>query len=203
MTGSRLPDPPRSVSVVDSVCCVYFCAAGKGTLLLRTLTSLGLEILIPFEVDREVQGKSMGQLDTQWSRFKRASCVTVLPELLAEDDGQKEVVAHVARIRDMEVSLALRKRRDMGEAIVIGHARHLSDQGHEVFVIIDDGPGQVLASREGLDILTVEDLLLGAVRTGVLQREQLRGTYESLRPFGSGLPSWDASELKIRAKRLR
>jgi hypothetical protein len=43
----------RRISVVDAVCCVYFCAAGKSGLLVAILTALGLEILIAEEVERK------------------------------------------------------------------------------------------------------------------------------------------------------
>jgi hypothetical protein len=92
--------------------------------------------------------------------------------------------------------LALSTRRDLGEAIVIGHAKALADAGHDVYVVIDDQGGQTLASNEGLTILTVEDLLIAAVRLGLLPPERLRKTYEDLIPFGSGLPTWDASTMK-------
>jgi hypothetical protein len=86
--------------------------------------------------------------------------------------------------------------RDLGEAIVIGHAKVLADAGHEVYVVIDDQGGQILASCEGLQILTVEDLLIAAVQLHVLPPERLRKTYEDMIPFGSGLPTWDASFMK-------
>lgn len=44
----------RLISVVDAVCCVYFCAAGKASLLVRIFAELGMEVLIPAEVEREV-----------------------------------------------------------------------------------------------------------------------------------------------------
>jgi len=52
----------RLISVIDAVCCVYFCAAGKYALLVSILTELGMEILIPAEVEREVLRKRLGQV---------------------------------------------------------------------------------------------------------------------------------------------
>ena len=72
----------------------------------------------------------------------------------------------------------------------------MADSGHEVRVLIDDQGGQVLASAEGLEIITVEMLLLAAVKLGLLPAGKLPSTYESLRPFGAGLPTWKASTLK-------
>ena len=65
-----------------------------------------------------------------------------------------------------------------------------------MYVVIDDQGGQTLASCEGLTVLTVEDLLLAAVQLDLLPPERLRKTYEDLIPFGSGLPTWEASIMK-------
>lgn len=149
-------------------------------------------------MEREVLGKrSYGQLSVHWRRMKASDRVQILP-LLTVDDQRADVVACVARVRDTSVTLALSARKDLGEAVVVGHARHLADAGREVYVLIDDQGGQVLASAEGLEVITVEDLLLAAVQLGLLQLSGLRATYEALRPFGSGLPSWPASSLKQR-----
>ncbi|HEX3781909.1 MAG TPA: hypothetical protein VHX38_19770 [Pseudonocardiaceae bacterium] len=185
----------RLISVVDAVCCVYFCAAGKSSLLLRVLLGLGMEILIPAEVEREVLGKCLGRTADQWPRLRASSRVRILDEL-TPTDARDGVVENVARLRGMSVQLALSARRDLGEAIVIGHATVLAAAGHEVYVIIDDQGGQILASNEGLTVLTVEDLLIAALRLGLLPPAKLRRTYEDLLPFGSGLPTWDASDLK-------
>jgi len=187
----------RLISVVDAVCCVYFCAAGKSSLLVSILAGLGMEILIPTEVEREVLGKRLGQVKNQWPRLRSSSRVQILDELIATDI-RVDVVANVARLRGTSAQLALSTQRDLGEAVVIGHAKVLADAGHEVYVVIDDQGGQALASNEGLTILTVEELLIAAVQLCLLHPEKLRRTYEALIPFGSGLPTWDASIIKQR-----
>jgi hypothetical protein len=192
----------RVISVVDAVCCVYFCAAGKSALLIKILAGLGMEILIPAEVEREVLRKRMGQVQVQWPRLRTSSRVRVLDELTPDDD-RSDVVATVARVRGTSARLALSTSRDLGEAVVIGHAKVLADEGHEVYVVIDDQGGQTLATCEGLAILTVEDLLLAAVQLGLLLPDRLCKTYEDLLPFGSGLPTWDASTLKQRYSEWR
>lgn len=187
--------PTRLISVVDAVCCLYFCAAGKSSLLLNILVGLGMEILIPAEVEREVLGKRMGQVSNQWPRLRSSSRVQILDELMA-DETRADIVSSVARVRGTSARLALSTRRDLGEAVVIGHAKVLADAGHDVYVLIDDQGGQTLASNEGLTVLTVEDLLIAAVQLELLPPEKLRKTYEDLIPFGSGLPTWNASDLK-------
>ncbi len=72
-----------------------------------------------------------------------------------------------------------------------------------ISIVIDDQDGQTLATMEGLAVLAVEDLLLAAVQLGLLAPERLRRTYEELVPFGSGLPTWDASTLKHQYREWR
>lgn len=126
----------------------------------------------------------------------RASPRVKVLEPLDPTDGQSLVLHAVARIRETSARLALARQRDLGEAVVIGHARILADAGHQVCVVIDDQDGQTLATMEGLTVLAIEDLLMAAVQLGLLAPERLRKTYEDLIPFGSGLPTWDASTLK-------
>jgi predicted nucleic acid-binding protein len=185
----------RLISVVDAVCCVYFCAAGKSSLLVRILVELGMEILIPAEVEREVLSKRQGQVQDHWPRLRSSSRVRILEELTLID-SRADVVAAVARVRGASAHLALSTRRDLGEAVVIGHATVLAAEGHDVYVVIDDQGGQTLATNEGLTVLTVEDLLMAAVQLGLVGSDRLRRTYEDLIPFGSGLPTWQASTLK-------
>ena len=192
----------RVISVVDAVCCVYFCAAGKSSLLSSVLVGLGMEILVPAEVEREVLRKRLGQVQAHWPRMRASARVKIL-DPLDPTDGRSAVLLTVARIRETSAQLALSRSRDLGEAVVIGHAKVLADAGHEVCVVIDDQDGQTLATMEGLAVLAVEDLLLAAVQLGLLAPERLRRTYEDLIPFGSGLPTWDASPLKQQFKEWR
>jgi len=195
-------EPERVISVVDAVCCVYFCAAGKSPLLISVLAALGMEILIPSEVEREVLRKHLGQVQEHWPRMRASARVKIL-DPLDPTDGQSLVLLAVARIRETSAHLALARQRDLGEAVVIGHARVLADAGHQVCVVIDDQEGQTLATMEGLTVLAVEDLLMAAVQLGLLAAERLRKTYEDLIPFGSGLPTWDASRLKQQLREWR
>ena len=194
--GQGLDGPP--ISVLDAVCCVYFCAAGKGKLLTDVLTALGMEILVPAEVAGEVLRKrNFGSLSTQWPRMAASTRVRVLAPLVV-GESPPGLVAHVARIRGLGAAAALTTSKDLGEAVVLGHATFLAEQGHDVYVVIDDRGGQVLAEREPVSILTVEDLLLAAVEARLLPGSDLRKTYEQFRHYGSGLPSWNASDLKRR-----
>jgi hypothetical protein len=107
--------PARRISVVDAVCCVYFCAAGKYSLLLGILARLGMEILIPAEVEREVLRKRMGQVQAQWPRLRSSSQVQILDELTIAD-SRSDVVATVVRLRGTStqrtIGNSIRRNRD-------------------------------------------------------------------------------------------
>jgi len=135
--GSEATKAKRKVSVVDAVCCVYFCAAAKSSLLIAILTALDMEILIPEEVVTEAGQKSFENLATHLARLKASARVKILPRLMLEDE-RTDVLANVARVRGMSQALAISSRKDLGEAVVIGHAKHLADSGHDVYVLIDD-----------------------------------------------------------------
>jgi hypothetical protein len=121
--GEPAPSPARLISVVDAVCCVYFTAAGKSALLISILAELGMEILIPAEVEREVLRKRAGQVQVQWRRLRSSQRVKILEELTPLD-SRADVVATVARVRGTSAQLALAMSRDLGEAVVIGHAMY-------------------------------------------------------------------------------
>jgi predicted nucleic acid-binding protein len=155
-----------------------------------------MEILIPAEVETEVLRKRhFGSLATQWPRMRASQQVRIL-ELLDLSGAQAQVVAHVARIRGTAANLALSQPKDLGEAVVLGHAVHLAAQGHEVYVVIDDQGGQQLAAAENIPVLTVEDILIAAYDLDLVDASKLRATYEAIIPFGAGPPTWNASSLK-------
>jgi hypothetical protein len=62
--------------------------------------------------------------------------------------------------------------------------------------VIDDQGGQQLAAAENIPVLTVEDILIAAYDFELVDASKLRATYEAIIPFGSGLPTWNASSLK-------
>lgn len=49
-----MTETAQPVAILDAVCCVQFCAAGKDGLLLALLIRLNWEIQVPGEVDIEV-----------------------------------------------------------------------------------------------------------------------------------------------------
>lgn len=89
MTGTAQP-----VAILDAVCCVQFCAAGKDGLLLALLIRLNWEIQVPGEVDVEVRANVLKYpaLTTRWKRLTANDRVTILPPL----DATARVIAAVA-----------------------------------------------------------------------------------------------------------
>ncbi|HET6914772.1 MAG TPA: hypothetical protein VFH56_01655, partial [Acidimicrobiales bacterium] len=58
---------------------------------------------------------------------------------------------------------------------------------------------QTLAEVYGLEVITIEDILVKAVELGVTTKAGAKAAYLKMRSFGDSLPSWDAAtDLKKR-----
>jgi hypothetical protein len=84
--GQPESSPARLISVVDAVCCVYFCAAGKSALLISVLAELGrpgapavllatsmVEDVVTKDTIRDTQDRGTGPVlrvtQDDWTRF--------------------------------------------------------------------------------------------------------------------------------------
>ncbi|MBQ0849459.1 hypothetical protein J8N05_14760 [Streptomyces sp. BH-SS-21] len=198
------------VCILDAVICVHFVGANLQRLLVEVLQRADLVLLVPQEVCDEVARKDRKYrgLKLRWTRFTNSQCVEVLPALEAQS-APKRVVEVFVEMRGRQLEDALRESKDLGEAVVVAHGVHYQDQGREVFVAIDDQGGQALAAGRDLEVITVEDVLEMAIQFGKFPTEgDLKVTYEKLRKFGDGLPSYSSTTLanafgKWRAGRIR
>jgi hypothetical protein len=123
--GVTSPQQPRSQMLVDAVCCVYFCAAGKYALLVSILTELEMEILIPAEVGREVLRKRLGQVQAQWPRLWASSRVRILDALTVMDGCAIASGVDGARHSPMATPTLVRSQRHWSAVA----ARTLDGQG--------------------------------------------------------------------------
>lgn len=200
----------QPVALIDAVCCVHFCAAGKDRLLLRLLSELHWEILVPEEVSKEVLGNvaRYPTVRVAWKRFIASDRVRLLPIIELYDEGQAPVRDKVAELRGTSAALALSERKDLGEHLVVGHAAVMKAAGRRVFVLMDDLAGQSLATGQRLDVVDMERLLELGHRLGLSDldtKAKVRTAYSSLVPYGSSLVGWDQSRLKalLRGKATR
>lgn len=190
-------DYVEEICILDAVVCVHFVGANLQRILTRSLEAAGLVLLVPQEVCDEIAGKDRKYpgLAQRWARLEASQFIRVLPRLTAVD-APARVVEVIEQIRGLEFEQAVRRRRDLGEVVVISHAVHLSEQGHHVIALIDDQEGQHLASRWGLEVLTIEDVLAIAINLGLFPTVgRLREVYEKLRAYGDGLVPFPKSGL--------
>ncbi len=83
---------------------------------------------------------------------------------LSATEGDPEVIAEVARLRDLNVDDAFRAPVALGECIVVAHAVVLRRRGQSVAVSIDDAGGRRLAAGENLQniaTVTIAQLAIG------------------------------------------
>ncbi|MET9615416.1 hypothetical protein [Kitasatospora indigofera] len=191
--------------ILDAVVCVHYVGANLHRLLIKVLTAAQLVLLVPQEVCDEVEGKrhKYPQIGDRWRRLTQSSVVQILPALLAAD-APARVVEVLEDIRGLQAEQALRQRRDLGEAVVVAHGVHLQEQGHEVYVAIDDQGGQNLAADHDLTVLTIEDTLTLAIDGGHFATEgELKKTYKKLRGFGDGMLPYERTDLSETYRKWR
>ncbi|BBA99432.1 hypothetical protein RVR_6046 [Actinacidiphila reveromycinica] len=194
-----------SLCVLDAVICVHFVGANLQRLLVDVLRTARLVLLVPEEVHQEVLGKSRkyGSIEVPWRRLVASECVRVLPALRAAAVSPR-LVEVFEEIRGLQFEQALRRPKDLGEAVVIAHAVDLAERGHEVYVAIDDQDGQATSARYDLTVLTIENVLQLAVLQGRFPTDgDLRKAYARLRSYGDGLVDFGLTDLPTTFKEWR
>jgi hypothetical protein len=129
--------------------------------------------------------------------------ITILESDAQNDQALVQAIKTVTRIPPAD--FLQRRRKDLGETMVIAHAIKLRDEGYELTLVIDDGGGQRLAMRYGFPrpISTVR-ILGTAGSMGLLTYAETKKIYERLRPsnggepMDDGLPHWSVSGLAER-----
>jgi hypothetical protein len=198
--GRRATPAPTEASratlnILDSVCALYFAASGQIRLLIDILTAADYTILLPDEVLRECEKRAR---EENWN-------ISGLHKALG---GRIQLIPRItaATPRAMSVLTSIRKGHpkgiqgsaNLGECVCITHALGAAASGRRVVVSLDDGDGQVLAKAKKVTYFTIEDALEAGVTHEVITRAQARDAYRKLVPYGSSLPTWNASELKPR-----
>jgi hypothetical protein len=185
---------------------VNFFSLNKERLLFATLGALA----IPEIVEQEMLRKA-----SQDQRFAAAGrMMGKLPPRLLEvlsDDVTDELAAAVHRIAGMPLELRLRPNKDLGETMVVAHAVVAAEAGEQVSVLIDDGGGRRMATREAQRlqrlraaggavgdlrlISTVSVLKKAAGREHLPDRRSMRELYGRLRGLDDGLLPLEATGL--------
>ncbi|MGW5968929.1 hypothetical protein [Streptomyces sp. NPDC055186] len=197
MAEENAPGEREDACILDAVVCVHFAGANLNRVLVAALESMEWVILVPAEVCDEIVRKDAKYpgLRKRWLALERSDRIRVLPALEI-DSAPARVVEVLEEIRDLEFDQALRRSRDLGECVVVAHGVHLSEQGHEVTLLMDDAEGRQLADEWSLQHLTIEDVLVLAVHAGCFDTlDALKQAYHRLQQFGSGLPDFPRTAL--------
>jgi hypothetical protein len=191
-------DGPDPVCVLDAVVCVHFAGANLNRELIAALRLAGWVVLVPEEVCAEILGKDAKYpgLAKRWAALQNSPHIRVLPALRLGDHTQARVVEIFESLRAAEFEQAISKPKDLGECVVVAHGVHLSEQGHDVTLLMDDHGGLVMAAEARLTCATIEDVLALAVHAGCFPRlADVRAAYRKLQRFGSGLPDFARTAL--------
>ena len=129
--------------IIDAGPCLNFLSINKERLLIAVLGPLSA----PETVQDEVLTKSQ-----QDDRFRAAATVwkklTTRWIQILPDDATPELVTVIQRVSGLPMSERRRQPKDLGETMVIAHAVVAAESGQSVTILMDDGPGAMIATSE-------------------------------------------------------
>jgi hypothetical protein len=171
--------------LLDAGPSLNFLAVGQQNILVQLAASRSLQLAAPEQVDREVHGKASSDARFRrtgaaatWKKLTSSGRVHLLDDSLTSTDFRDAV----ARISGMPATDRMRQRKSLGEILVLAHASVCVLQGHDVFVLMDDGDGRARAHRE-------RQWLQRQSAPGTLR---LWGTRQVLEQVGTAQPQWIA-----------
>lgn len=148
----------------------------------------------------------------QHDRFRAAAAVwrKLTPRWIQilPDDTTSELATVVQRISGLPMNERRRQSKDLGETMVIAHAVVAAEADDSVTILMDDGPGAVIATSEirrlrrlvsignPVGSITLVSTQLRAAGTEHLpDRAAMRDTYRRLRGLDDGLPPIENTDL--------
>ena len=193
--------------ILDTGPCLNFLAVNQGHLLRQVLEAKYDSLLVPREVATEISDKSaevkkFARAAPIFSGMVRASIIEILESDAENDAALVQAIKVVSKLPPSQ--LLTRRRKDLGETMVVAHAIKLRAAGYEVTLVIDDGGGRRLAAKHDFPTMGTVRILATAANMGLANRAEMKKIYERLRPSGGGepmddgLPHWQISGLDER-----
>ncbi|MFX1821944.1 hypothetical protein PV768_19365 [Pseudarthrobacter sp. CC4] len=189
------------ITILDAGPCITFCAASKQNLLIEVLQRGSNQLRVPDVVDDEVGKRGSNRRDfpvstvNNWRLLTDHDHVGILDSSVSSEDAEALSVA-VKKLSGMPLAQRLTENRDLGEILVIAHAMMRKVRGEEVYVVIDEYRGQQLASKFGIRVIDTAWILSSAVARGlIVDRAEMRKTYDTLRQYDAGLVHIDQTGL--------
>jgi hypothetical protein len=136
--------------LLDAGPSLNFLAVRQENVLIQAAESANLDLAVPARVEREILGVCQdarfrrSPAETTWHKLRSAGRIRVLDDALATTP----FVDAVTRISGQPAHDRIRTGRSLGEIMVLAHASVLVQQGHDIFVLIDESDGRVRAHRE-------------------------------------------------------
>lgn len=192
--------------IIDAGPSLNFLSINKERLLIATMGKLSAPEAVQTEVFRKArQDTRFRPAEASWRKL-----TPTYIEILA-DDPTEELSRAVNRITNQRMDERLKQPKDLGETMVIAHAVVAADAGGDVVVLIDDGRGAQIVTREiqrlrrvraaggsaGSIILasTVTVLLRAVGMQHIRDKGEMRAIYRRLRGLDDGLPPIEKTDL--------
>lgn len=187
------------ITIIDAGPSLNFFSIGRAGLLLGVLESISARIALPEDVDDEIRRKAGGV--PRFSKSAGALDWALKSDRLLRLDSRSgqdiELDKNVARIVGVPFERRPQRGKDLGEMMVIAHAKTLQGQGKNVIVLIDDGGGQQLAANHQVAYITTIRILQVAARLGLIQNwGEMRELYMKMEPLDDGLPTVGSPEVQ-------
>lgn len=180
------------LSLLDTGPCLNFFGSGQGALLLAVMERISAEIVIPIEIEDEVEDRAP-EIQTysgahkQLQRAIAQGRVRVSAPMPGEDPLLERWVS-----RFIGVGVTTRRAKDLGERMVLAHALAARDRGAKVVVVIDEGEGRRTASKHQLMCIGTIDILRKAGLMGLVENwAEMRAIYVRMQANDQSLMSVD------------
>jgi hypothetical protein len=192
--------------IIDAGPGLNFLSSNKERLLISVVGAFSAPETVQDEVLR------MSRLD---DRFRAAAPVwrKLTPRWIEilPDDVTPELAAVVQRVSGLPMHERRKQPKDLGEIMVIAHAVVAAESGLPVTILMDDGPGAMIATSEisrlqrlsasgrqvgSITLASTLTVLGRAAGTAHLpDRAAMRETYSRLRGLDDGLPPIENTSL--------
>lgn len=189
--------------LLDAGPSLNFLAVRQENILIQAAASASLRLAVPARVEREILGVSQNArfqrspAEATWRRLRSAGHIDVLDDTLATEP----FIDAVTRISGQPAHDRIRTGKNLGEIMVLAHACVLAQQGHDVYVLIDESDGRTRARSQitwlqenkatGRLVLwsTPQVLKQAAGQSGWIKHGLTwQAVYQQMRQFDDGLP---------------
>ena len=149
--------------------------------------------------DKSGEGTKFARADPLFKGLVRSSMIEILESDAHNDEALVRAIKLVSALPP--TVLLTKRRKDLGEKMVVAHGLKLREAGFEVTLVIDDRDGQDLARRHEFKTIGTIRILGLAAFQGLVTLAEMKVIYERLRPsngaepMDDGLPHWTTSGL--------